>query len=284
MRMSGVILATLILQLTACTVAAQNLLANPGFDRLDLEGAPTNWDLFVLPGNNALGQADRVAHDGDFAITLKTPTPYESEPLNNWSQIIFDDLRGKVLTLSGSVRTQSAGNAGLWIQCFSRDRRKPLSDAASIQEYPLTGTHGWTAISTSITPPAETDYIMVRCFLMGTGQAWFDSLSLTSTDPAIADEWEELTPNADSLPSDTPPGADEPAIDPRDIIAVSQAMQQTIRDLEQTNRELMERIADIQESMDTSRVELDALTADTLSIEPAHPLVPYDFSKDRNPG
>ena len=273
MRTLSIILGALILP----TAAAQNLLANPGFDTLDLEGTPKNWDLFVMPGNNARGQADRIAHDGDYAITLKTPTPYEQDPINNWSQVIFDDLRGKKVSLSGSIRTQSVGNAGLWIQCFSRDSRRPLIDAATMQDTPLNGTHGWTSVTTDIIPPPETDFIMIRCFLLGTGQAWFDSLTLTAEEAPPEVPLEAMEPAIEALPT----AEAEPAIDPRDIIAVSQAMQQTIRELEESNRMLMEQIANIQDNLDNSRVELEALNADTLLLEPAHPLVPYDFSRDR---
>lgn len=280
MKTWGIILGVLFVQ----TAAAQNLLANPGFDRVDLEGNPGNWDLFVLPGNKATGQADRVAHDGDFAVTLKTPSPYKDEPLNNWSQVIFDDLREKQVVLSGSIRTQDTGNAGLWIQCFSRGSRRPLADAATIQAHPLTGTHGWTSVQTEIIPPPETDFVMVRCFIMGTGQAWFDSLSLTATELIPDADLEALEPLDLPATEYAPPAhPDRPEIDPRDIIAVSQAMQDTIRELEEANRQLLSQIADIQESLDVSRVELEALDADTVLAQPAHPLVPYDFSKDRSP-
>lgn len=269
-------MATLLLPLAA---HGQNLLANPGFDSLQLNGTPHAWSLFIMPGNDALGDSARIAHDGDYSVMLETLSPYNREPVNNWSQPIFDDLTNTTLTLTASIRTENAGNAGLWIQCFRRGQSQTLSEATTIQSTPLSGTHGWSKVSTTIDPPADTDFVMVRCILLGTGKAWFDSLEAIaakteSEEDALAEKWEELTPiTNEAQPQPESPNKSE------DILAVSAAIQATIRNLEQSNAELIERIASIQENLETYRGELQTLANDEI----VHPLIPYDHTQDEVP-
>ncbi|MFP6581896.1 MAG: hypothetical protein VCD00_05000 [Candidatus Hydrogenedentota bacterium] len=269
-------IATTVSLLLSIAALGENLLANPGFDSLQLNGIPHGWSLFIMPGNEAFGDTDRIAHDGDYSVMLATLSPYAREPVNNWSQPIFDDLTDTTLTITASIRTENAGNAGLWIQCFRRGQSQTLSEATTIQTTPLSGTHGWSKVSTSIDPPADTDFVMVRCILLGTGKAWFDSLEALaaptqSEQDAIAEQWEELTPITPEAqaPSKAP-------IQSEDILYVSAAIQATIRNLEQSNAELIERIASIQENLDTYRDELQTLAHE----EMVHPLIPYDHTQD----
>lgn len=259
----------------AISSANENLLANPGFDRLQRDGTPQGWQLFVMPGKDASGQIDRIAHDGDYAALLQTSTPYEREPINNWSQPLFDNFTDTTLTVSASIRTEDARNAGLWIQCFKRGQSKTLAETTTLETKPLSGSHGWTTVSAQIDPPEGTDFVMVRCILLGTGRAWFDSLTAYAQPTAerqesLTQEWDELTPQSNTE-------EETPAINPTDILTVSTAIQQTIRDLEQSNAELIQQIESIQSNLDTYRNELSIIHTQ----EPAHPLVPFEYPDDK---
>ena len=262
-----------ILCLLSISAGAENLLSNPGFDRLKLDGTPAHWDLFIMPDNKAIGRADSITHDGYYSAMLHTPTPYSKDPINNWSQIVFDNLIGVPLKLSGSIRTENVGEAALWIQCFSKKRSRILATSSSTKGFMISGTQGWTSVSTQITPPSQTDFIVVRCIIKGQGQAWFDSLSLSMVEPEALEPPFEVLAAVESEPETLDP------IDSNthDILAVSQAMQQTIRDLEKSNQELLKKITEIQKDLDYYRKEIRAKSQVAPRPHGAHPLIPEDY-------
>lgn len=278
-----------ILCLSCTGLWAENFLANPGFDELNLDGTPTQWDVFIMPENHALGQADGVAHDGDYAAMLYTPNLYAKDPINNWSQIVYDDLVGKKVTLSGHIRTEKVSKASLWIQCFSKQRSRILASASSYDTSALNGTNGWTLVSTSLTPPEGTDFLVIRCVINGQGKAWFDSLSLME-EAAVAPDLEaielfdpELVAEVVTEVAEEPHpvvSAVQPSVESIEILAMSKLMRDTIRQLERDNRELLNRITEIQANLDQYRTELNQLNADTIQQLPlygAHPLVPHGY-------
>lgn len=260
-----------ILCFTSSLTWAENLLSNPGFDRLKLDGSPAHWDLFVMPNNKALGRADSTAHDGYYSAMLYTPTPYANDPMNNWSQVVYDNLIGVELELTGNIRTENVTEAALWIQCFSKKRSRILATATSSSDFYLIGTQGWTQVRTEITPPKNTDFIVVRCIIQGSGKAWFDTLSLSVKKP---DALEAPIDELDTLLAQPVPHSNN-----SDILALSQAMQKTIRKLETSNRELLKRIATIQSDLEQYRNEITEESQATLPKRGVHPLVPLDYKR-----
>lgn len=274
-----------IMCLGSFCAGAENLLANPGFDVLTLEGMPAQWNLFVMPDNGALGQSDTVAHDGGYAAMLHTPKRYAEEPLNNWSQVIYDDLVGKEVTLTAHIRTENVQEASVWIQCFRKQPLRLLAKASSQDEYSLSGTNGWTRVETSLVPPNGTDFLVIRCLIAGQGMAWFDSLSLAEAvaEAAPLEEMEAIEaieviePVEDVVDLPALETA-EPAVDAADVIAVSEMMHETIRELERSNRALLDQIVIIQEDLNKYRSELGRINTVQVEEPPefgAHPLVPH---------
>jgi hypothetical protein len=217
---------------------------------------------------------------------LHTPKLYEKDPINNWSQIIYDDLVGKSMVLSGHIRTERVSEAALWIQCFSKRGSRVLSAVSSIGEFPLSGTNGWTLVSASVVPPKGTNFVVIRCVMTGAGKAWFDTMSLSvdSSDDGegLLDaleliEVEEDVPIVVVEESTSPTPS---SLNPEDIMAMSKLMQDTIRQLELDNRELLSRISDIQGDLNEYRAELNERSADSgveVPLYGMHPLVPHGY-------
>lgn len=266
--------------LWAHLVSAENLLANPGFEQLDLQGRPSPWALYVMPLRGALGEVDDVAHDGSLSVKLRIAEPYDEEPVNNWSQVVIRDLAGKTLQLSGQLRVDEATEAAIWLQCFRRNPTRVVAAATTSVEWPVYGTRDWERIELTLDAPDDTDFVVVRCVLLGTGSAWFDSLELTAE--------EEVMEPLDAL---------EPALEDeekgrisrrmaREVVEVSGALKASIRELETSNATLVTRIGEIQRELARYREEMAAarvpqLEADLESIrlnQIRHPLVPRGYS------
>ena len=106
----------LTLALLASPAHAENLLINASFERADSEGMPRPWSLFIMPQEGADGRLDTKAMRGASSIMLHTSEAYETEPANNWSQVIITDAASKDLRLTGYIRTENATEAALWDQ------------------------------------------------------------------------------------------------------------------------------------------------------------------------
>lgn len=261
---------------------------------MTLEGMPAQWNLFVMPDNGALGQSDAVAHDGGYAAMLHTPNRYAEDPLNNWSQVIYDDLVGKKVTLTAHIRTENVQEASVWIQCFRKQPLRLLAKVSSQDDYSLNGTNGWTRVEISLVPPDGTDFLVVRCMIAGQGKVWFDSLSLAEAIETVVplEEMEaieiiEPVEDVTELPAveaaELAVDAPESTVEAADVIAVSDAMQETIRDLERSNRELLNQIADIQFDLNKYRSELvriNTIQVEELPVFGEHPLVPHGHNAE----
>jgi hypothetical protein len=272
-----------ILVLLSCAANAENLLSNPGFDNADVSGFPKGWDVFVMPMDGAEGRLDTVRHDGEYAAMLYTPEAYAKEPINNWSQIVYDDLVGKKLWATGTLRVEEATEAAIWLQCFRKNPLRVVASSSTRSEYPIYGTQGWTTVRTSVTVPPNTDFVVVRCVLIGTGRAWFDTL-LVSTDesehivPGDTPEFDAIEPE----PSDDNPAVrrkNDPSLE--DLLQLTLDMQNTIQRMESNNDSLVSRIEEIRRELEVYRNELsgnqDVLDAIEPLTETRHPLVPYGY-------
>ncbi len=158
---------------------SENLLKNPGFE-VHINEEPQHWVPFVQPKEGAVGKLSTQAQQGDYAVMLHTPTDYEKEPVNNWSQNLLQPLSGKVLHVSAWIRTEEATEAAVWIQCWRKNPWGVLKYMSSSETVPRFGTQDWDEVAFTVTVPKETDFITLRCVLLGTGTAWFDDLSVTT--------------------------------------------------------------------------------------------------------
>ena len=245
-------------------------MSNPGFDRLKLDGSPAHWDVFIMPDNEAVGRADTIMHDGDYSVLLYTPIPYSQDPINNWSQALYDNLVEMPIRLTGSIRTEKVGEAALWIQCFNKSSRRILATATSADDIKLVGTQGWTQVSAEITPPAKTDFIMVRCVIKGAGKAWFDTLSLSVVEPEAIEAPIEVVESS-AIPSAASTAENEA------LLNATRVMQSTIEQLEKSNQALLNELSHIRKDLDQYRKELDAAKRAQQRPRGLHPLIPADY-------
>ena len=261
-----------------------NLLLNSDFEAVDLSGMPAPWALFVLPRKGVEGRIDSIARNGESSVMLHTPEPYPTEPANNWSQVILRDVASKELRLEGYIRTEAATEAALWLQCFSQNPARVVAAQTSSIETPVRGTSDWTRVEVALRAPQETDFLVVRCVLTGTGKAWFDSIALQVGSEAIdpLDAFEPIEEMAETEPDDNLA---------QDILALSQSIQDSVRELEAANAALLLQIADIERGLALNQrpVPLIPSAMTEPMLEPLtrgpvrHPLVPHGYLEGTEP-
>ncbi len=268
----------LALALLASPARAENLLTNPSFEHTDSEGMPRPWSLFIMPKEGAAGQIDSAALRGESSVMLRTTESYETEPANNWSQVIIADAASKDIRLTGYIRTDNATEAALWLQCFSASPARVIAAQTSSLRTPVHGTNDWTPVEVKLKAPKETDFLVVRCVLKGKGTAWFDSIELRFADEAPV-PLEPLEPIEDSADLE---GWEQGDLG-EDILTITESIQESIRELESSNSVLLEQIATLQRELAEYRGRLleEEVRGRENPLEPLdayqvrHPLVPH---------
>lgn len=258
-----------------------NLLVNPSFEDLAPDGHPAHWSTFVMPQAGAFAEADPLAREGTRAAMLHVPNPYEREPANNWSQVVMADVAGQDLLLTGTIRTEAAGEAALWLQCFAREPTRVVAAATSSATSPIAGTIDWTPVEIRLSAPPDTEFVVVRCVIKGSGSAWFDSLQLAIAAPAAeAPELPALEPEdppMDAAPSALPPPQEA------DLLELSRMLNEAIAELESNNSQILERVQRIQKELEATRAQSDPEAAPLESAEVRHPLVPHGWRPEGEP-
>jgi hypothetical protein len=190
--------------------AADNLLANPSFEETAVD-LPARWDLYLKPHPGATGKLVGESHTGDLSVFLHTPTPYDRDPVNNWSQNIIAEIAGQTLHLSGYIKVQEAKEGALWVQCWRRQPWGVLKAITTSTDAPIYGTKEWEQVEITLEVPQGTDFITVRCVLLGTGAAWFDDISIAKTKPVKSEstpedsEADDATKEDSALPEEASP-------------------------------------------------------------------------------
>ncbi len=278
----------------SAVAAAENLLADPGFEQPNGEN-PAAWHVFVEPqrGSRAAVDAD-ASRSGRCCVMLHNEKPYPREPANNWSQNVLVDLSGKNVAIKGDVKTDKAGSAELWIQCFRKDPWGVLLQKSSADLQPLKGTHDWTPVEFHASIPKGTDFVVVRCVLKGVGTAWFDNISLETVASSISKRLgsdkpvtvpdrpiSAVKPVMPQVPTmGTPPESGQ-----EDIRAAQDAVHQANQALRDSNQELAKQLQALREQLqllreqirefkrDVSPSDVDAVDREVVS--PVPPLVPH---------
>lgn len=245
-------------------------MSNSGFDRLKLDAYPVHWDVFIMPDNEAVGRADTIMQHGDYSVLLYTPIPYFKDPINNWSQALYDNLVEMPLRLTGSIPTEKVGEATLWIECLNKSTRRILATATSADDIKLVGTQVWTQVSAVITPPPKTDFIMVRCVIKGAGKAWFDTLSLSVVEPEAIEAPIEVVESS-AIPSAATTAENEV------LLNATRVMQSIIEQLEKFNQALLNELSNVRKDLDQYRKELDAAKSTQEPLRGLQPLIPADY-------
>lgn len=252
-------LSTIFTLVTACacaSAAADNLLANPGFDEVNERGLPRRWELFVMPMDGAFGRLDNVALDGSYSAMLYNPEAYAEEPANNWSQSIIADLGGKELLISGNIKCEDATEAAIWLQCWAKNRPRVLAAATTSTDSPVYGTRGWTHVEMKVTVPQRTDFIILRCVLKGRGTAWFDDLRVEDNSETDDSGDGEKTPAKTDAKTDAETDAKQKDEAKEHLLESGKEMGKAIAALRETNEALLAQIKALQGRFDALRREL----------------------------
>ncbi len=298
---------SLALYLFAASVSATTgeLLLNPSFEELDGD-KPAHWELFVEPMEGARGAVDTQASDGKLSVMLHNPARYAEEPANNWSQNVLAPLGGQTLSVTGSIKTQGADEAALWIQCY---RKKPwalLEQRSSSEETSVRGDMDWTPVSMRVNVPRGTDFVVLRCVLKGKGTAWFDHLSMTAKEnaPATQDIGQKVPslPKSPEMPSvphievPTPPHIGEEGLGGGPTQVPDESMRKATESLRKTNEQLQEQIKSMKHEIDQLREQTRRIKEEVKSetsesrpetekpvLPPVPPLVPHENEAKEKP-
>ena len=272
------------LVLTALGGSSDNLLVNPGFETLDGD-TPEGWNLFVEPQEGSEGGVEGgEALQGKYCVRLHNAEAYEREPANNWSQSIIADLGGAELLVAGNVKTTEATEAALWVQCFKKHPCRILYFGSTSTDSPFYGTRGWTSLTLRFAVPEQTDFIMVRCVLKGTGTAWFDELKaeVVGEAPDVSED--------DSEQDEAERASDSRELDRQvreSLIEAHRVMIETNRALRETNEALAEQIAALQAELRVLRSEIEQRSGPAaeplkpMRVLVAPPLVPHGYDWER---
>lgn len=274
---------------------AQNLVTNPGGED-ESDAAPAGWHLYVEPQAGSVGaRVDSIAHEGHWSLMLCNATAYAAEPANNWSQNLLLPLARKTLHVSGFIKSEDATYAAIWVQCFRKQPWAVLLQRSTIDTNPISGTRDWTPVEMDVAVPSETDFVVVRCVLKGTGTAWFDDIQIAAKevpaalDTPVAEKPVKMPeapvmpvpPTAPSVPGSTSLGGN-PSRD--DIIATQSALREANEALRQSNQALADQLNAMRQQLQELREEIRGVeaaekkgnegSATKSAPEPVPPLVP----------
>ena len=267
---------TIILTLVTLGAAAENLLVNPGFETV-ADGQPSGWKFFVEPMEGAEATVDpEVALSGDYAARIHNPAPYDKEPANNWSQTINTGLAGEEVLVEGSIKTESATEAALWLQCFREQPWRMLSLTSTGKRFPIAGTQDWTPVSMRVEVPAGTDFVVLRCVLTGKGTAWFDDLTVrndSKVPPPAKKKPRTKNTRKEKRESEEKTRVNTDSQVAESLLESHRALVETNRALQGMNDALSAQIAELQEEIRGLREEI-ALLRQASQPEPANKPAP----------
>lgn len=252
--------------------AAQNLIQNPGFEEQGAD-APLGWHLYVEPQAGSEGaRVDATAYEGRWSVMLHNATAYAVETANNWSQNLLQPLARKTLHVSGAIKSEDATYAAIWVQCFRKQPWTVLLQRSTIDTKPISGTRDWTPVEMDVAVPGETDFVVVRCVLKGTGTAWFDGIQMSvKEEPAAKDtpvaEKPVKLPEAPVMPvspvQPSVPGSSSLGNNPSrdDIIATQSALREANEALRQSNQALADQLNTMRQQLQDLREEIRGVEA-----------------------
>jgi hypothetical protein len=160
-----------------CVKQGENLLLNSGFEEGNND-IPSSWFKAIVPADNlTMLWDDTVFYNGSKSVGIINYHNYINDTCNNWAQEIDELLIGRTIEISGWIKTNNSDDVGMIIQCL--DEENNFVRANSTETYnPINGTIDWDFYKSSVFVPLKTKKIIVRLFLCGTGEAWFDDVKL----------------------------------------------------------------------------------------------------------
>jgi len=157
--------------------AGENILLNSGFEYEDVNN-PIYWIKAMIPAENLtmLYESDE-AHSGNRSVSINNTHIYDEEVSNNWFQPINIVPLNRIVELSGWIKTIDAESVVMVIRCEDENDNL-VGFGTTKSNFNITGTSEWTKYTALVKVPSETEAIRVLLALTGTGQVWFDDVTL----------------------------------------------------------------------------------------------------------
>ena len=152
----------------------ENLLFDSGFEY----GDSTYWHKAIIEADNlSITWDETIYYNGSRSASINNTHVYEETVVNNWAQAISDVPINRIIELSGYVKTLDAEIVVMVIQCWDKDNNI-IGFGSTEETTNINGTTDWTEYIASVYVPENTQRIIVRLCLVGTGQVWFDDVTL----------------------------------------------------------------------------------------------------------
>ena len=155
----------------------ENLLYNSDFES-EIEEEPAYWYKALIPVDNlTMAWDDTIIYDGNRSVSISNTHEYDEEVSNNWAQTIYQIPIGRIIVLSGWVKTVDAESVVMVIQCWDKNQNI-IGFGTTQTTTEINGTTDWEQYTASVLVPVDTESIIVRLALTGKGQVWFDDVTL----------------------------------------------------------------------------------------------------------
>jgi len=157
--------------------SGENILLNSGFEN-EIEEEPTYWyKAMIYADNLSMTLDDSVYYNGSKSASIYNTHVYDVNVSNNWAQTINVVPVDRIIELSGWIKTIDAESVVMAIQCWD-DNNNMVGFGTTQTQNIINGTNDWKMYNTSVLVPSNTESIIVRLALTGTGQVWFDDVTL----------------------------------------------------------------------------------------------------------
>ena len=108
-----------------------NLLLNPGAEQ-GKDDLPSIWFPAQVPAEGLkMWRSGDTAHSGKFSLAISNEHRYKEQVANNWGQKVVDIPAGKVICLSGWLKTQNADAVNICVQCWDVSGQTMLAFAST---------------------------------------------------------------------------------------------------------------------------------------------------------
>ena len=155
----------------------ENILQNSGFEE-GLEDEPLYWSQAILPADNLTMSWDsEIKYNGSRSVSINNTHIYNETVCNNWCQNGKTIPRGHTVELSGWVKTIDAESVVMAMSCLDKNQES-VAFGTTQATYTINGTTDWQMYTADVFVPFETETIRVMLVLTGTGQVWFDDVTL----------------------------------------------------------------------------------------------------------
>jgi len=147
---------------------------------------PTGWfNAGSKPKSYEMGIDKGAGQDGKNAATIKSIDKKIDGFGTLMQQSKPDKYHGKRIKMTGFVKSENVTTwAGLWFRVDQAGSQQPLS-FDNMGDRPIKGTTDWTKYEIVLDVPSNASLIAYGALLDGTGQIWFDNITIEIVDDNV---------------------------------------------------------------------------------------------------